>query len=144
MFVGTLILLATHGLAPPATVSATSRRAGLSGTAPTSRRSALTGAATTVAGVSAAAAAAIALPMPAIATPTKECARQDLECVSARRAAAQDNLKENWGGIVGVVSLLVLRGWNRARVDAINPNSFNNAMRRKREEALKEKKRARR
>ena len=47
------------------------------------------------------------------------------------------------GGIVGVASLLVIRGVNRANRDAVDPNSFNNQIRRKREEALAAKKKKR-
>jgi hypothetical protein len=72
-----------------------------------------------------------------------ECAPQDNECAAARRAAASDNLKENWGGIVGVASLLVIRGVRREQVDRTNPKSFNNVIRKAREDAKKKKKGAR-
>merc|ERR1712216_539235 len=65
----------------------------------------------------------IALPASAVPNPAAQCDREDTECLTTRRAAATQNLKENWGGAVGVASLLVLRGWNRARVDAVNPDS---------------------
>ena len=124
-----ILLAASHALAPVTRFEAPMARF----EAPTTRRAAL---------ASVASLPLILAPMAATArTVPTECAREDLECVAARRAAAKDNIKENWGGIVGVGSLLVIRGYNRARVDEINPNSFNNVMRRKREEALKKKKR---
>ena len=38
------------------------------------------------------------------------CAREDTKCLEDTRAAANDNIKENAGGFVGVAALLVLRG----------------------------------
>ena len=119
MAVGTLMLAALAFTAPP---PPTPRRAVLAAALPL---------------------ATLPLSLPAgaanAAGPT-ECKPGDTECALARRAAAADNLKENWGGVVGVGALLVLRGVRRAEVDAKNPNSFNNAIRREREKARKKAK----
>lgn len=84
-------------------------------TAPLSRRAALS------ALPLAAAPLAAALPltaMPLAATAEAECAsRDDLECLEKRKAEAMEKNFSNPGGFLGVAVLLVLRGYNRQRVD---------------------------